>query len=125
MKLQLVDALAVIGLRRGLDPECLTPERDFVQIKRQYLLFAEHAFDALGKDRLLDLARVAIFVGQKQVFRDLLGNRRGTARTTAAEQIVPDRRGNPGIVDAAMAEKRLVLRREIGAHQHLGEIGIF
>ncbi len=90
MQFQRIGALAEIGLRRRLDTKSLPPQRDLVHVKREDLLLGQRIFDAIGEDRLLDLARIAIFLGQQQVFRHLLGDRRCAPRPTGAGQIVVD-----------------------------------
>ena len=119
-----IHALAEIGLCGRFDAERLTAKRDFIHIERNDLLLVQRAFDAIGKDRLLDLARVAIFVGQQQVFRHLLRDCRRPARAARARQIVENRDNNADIIDAAMAEEILVLCRQIGADEHRRKIGI-
>ena len=88
MQLQLIGTAPEIGLSCCFDTKCLTTQRDFIEVKREYLLLGQRIFYAIGKDRLFNLARVAIFIGQQQVFRNLLGDRLGTTRPAAAEDIV-------------------------------------
>ena len=76
---QFISAFGEIGLRSRLHAKGLTAQRNFIHIKRQNLLLGQRAFNTIGKDRLFNLAGIAIFICQKQVFRDLLRNRRCTA----------------------------------------------
>jgi hypothetical protein len=67
VQLKRVGALAEIGLRCGFNAKCLTPKCNLVHVERQDLLLVQRILNAIGEDRLLDLAGIAIFVGQQQV----------------------------------------------------------
>jgi len=122
---ELVHVLAEIGLGRGLDPEGLPAERDLVQIELEDLLLVQHAFDAPREDHFLELAGDRIFVADQDVLGDLLGNR-GTAASASAGpelgRIVDHGPGQPGVINPAVAPEALVLGREEGVDDGLGEI---
>ena len=119
MKLKLIDILVEIGAARRLHAERAAAERDFVEVQLEDLFLAQRILDPHRQDRLAHFAPVAELVGQQQVLGNLLGDRRGADGTAAARQIGDDRRGDARIIDAAVAEKRLVFGRQERTHQQL------
>ncbi len=121
---QVFQILVEIGVGGGGDAECVPPERDLVEIEFENLLLGQRVFDAERQDRLTRLAHIADFVGQQQVLCHLLRDGRRAARRIAADQPLPRRADQAGIIDAAMFEKRLVLGRQERADHQLGIFGI-
>ena len=83
MELKLVDILVEIGAARRLDAEAAAAERNFVEIKLENLFLGQRILDAHREYRLAHLAAIAELVGEQQILRDLLGDRRGADRTPA------------------------------------------
>ena len=125
VQLELIDVLVEIGAARRLHAESAAAERDFVQIQLENLFLGQRILDTHRKDRLAHLAAIAELIGEQQVLRDLLGDRRGADRAAAVAEVRDDRADDARIVDAAVAEKGLVLGREEGAHQKLRIFAIF
>ena len=80
---QMVGAMAEEAARRGVDAIGAAAEIDAVEIELEDLVLAELALQRERQDRLLDLAAEAAVVGQEDVARELLGDRRGRADAVA------------------------------------------
>ena len=114
---QLVDRLVEIFERRGGDAIGAQPEEDLVQIELEDLVLRVGLLDAQRQDRFLDLAVDALLVGEQEVLRHLLGDRRG------ADRPLPDAIGldvldhgaeDAVIVEAGVVVEVLVFRRDEG-----------
>ena len=127
VQFEIIDVLVEIGARCRLHPERTPSERDLVEIEFEDFLFGQHLFDAPGEDHFLELAGDRIFIAQKQVLGDLLGDGRTAHRALARAElggIIEHRIGCAEEIDPAVAEEGLVLGRQIGFDQLLREIGI-
>ncbi len=114
---QRVDRLVEIGLRRRLHPISVPPEEDLVEVELDDLFLGERILDALRQDRLAALAQIGDLVGQQQVLRHLLGDRRGADRAAAVGEVGEHRLRNARIVEPAVREEGLVLGRDEGVDQ--------
>jgi len=112
MQLEIAHVLVEIGPRCRLNAEALPPQRDLVEIEFEDLLLGQHALDSPREDHFLELARNRIFVADQDVLGDLLRDRRTATRTLARSElhrVVDHCADQPGKVDTAVAEERLVL----------------
>ncbi len=125
MKLQLVHAFVKIGLCCGLHTKRPPPQRNFIQIERQNLLFGECGFDPLGQQRFLQLADIGNLIIQQEDFGQLLGNGGGADGPAFAAQIADRCAYDPRKIDPAMFKKGFILRRKISVNQQFRKIGIF
>ena len=127
VQIEIADILVEIGARGGLDAETATAERDFVEIQFENFPLAQRILDPAGEDHLLQLARDRIFIAEQDVLGDLLGDG-GAAHGAFARShlagVIEHGIGRAAQIDAAMAEERLVLRRQIGLDQLGREIDI-
>ena len=83
-KRQLVERLLEIGVGRRGNPVSAGAEIDLVQINFEDAFLAQLVLDAVGEQRLLDLARDRDLVAEQEMPHDLLGDRRGADRPLAA-----------------------------------------
>ena len=91
------------------------PEIDFVEIELEDAILGISALDAHRQQRFLDLAGERHLVGQKEVLRDLLGDRRGTLWPPVRAEILRiqhHRARHAGEVDAAVLVEVLVFGGE-------------
>ena len=112
---EFVHRFVEIDQRRGGDAVGAEAEIDFVEIEFEDLVLRIGALDAHRQQGFLDLAGERHLVGQKEVLRDLLGDRRRALRTAVGAVILRvEHRGarHAGEVDAAVLVEILVLGRE-------------
>ncbi len=112
---EFIDRLVEIDQRRRGDAVGAKAEINFVQIEFENLVLRVGALDPHRQQGFLDLARERDLVGQKEVLRDLLGDRGGALRTAVGTEILRVEHGgtrHAGEVDAAMLVEVLVLGRE-------------
>ena len=83
---QLVHRFVEIDQRRGGDAVGAEAEIDFVEIEFEDAVLRIGALDAHRQQGFLDLAGEGDLVGQKEVLRDLLGDRRGALRTAVGAE---------------------------------------
>ena len=112
---ELVHRLVEIEQRGGRDAVGADAEIDFVEIELEDPLLRERALDLHREQRFLDLAGQRQFVGQQEVLRDLLGDRRRALRTAAGAVVLDV--GKAGArdareVDAVVLVEALVLGRD-------------
>src|SRR6185295_8888592 len=94
-------------------------EEDLVEVKLENLVLAEGLLDALGEQRLLQLALSGLFAGEQKILGHLLGDRGGADEfSRSAEQAilqVDENRAPDALpVEAGMAVEILVLSRQKG-----------
>lgn len=75
---KLIELLAVIELRRGRDAVGAVAEEALVQVQLEDLVLAQLALHAHRREHLGELARVAVFIAEEELARDLLGDGRTT-----------------------------------------------
>ena len=112
---QFVHRFVEIDQRRGGDAVGAEAEIDFIEIEFEDAVLRIGALDAHRQQGFLDLAGEGDLVGQKEVLRDLLGDRRGALRTLVGAKVLRIRHGrarHAGEVDAAVLVEVLVLGRE-------------
>ena len=112
---EFVHRFVEIDQRRGRDAVGAEAEIDFVEIEFEDAVLRIGALDAHRQQGFLDLAGEGDLVGQKEVLRDLLGDRRGALRTPVGAEILRIQHGgarHAGEVDAAMLVEVLVFGRE-------------
>ena len=127
MQVEVAHVLVEIGTRCRLHAEAAAAERNFVEVKLEDFFLAQNILDPARKDHLLEFAGHGVFVTEQQDLGKLLRDRRSADRALVRAvfgSVVDNCIGRAGHIDAAMAEEGLVLGREIGADQPLGEIGI-
>ena len=108
----MIGAMAEEIPRRGVDSVGAAAEIDAVEIKLEDLVLAELAFEREREDRFLDLADEAAVVGQEDVARELLGDRRGRADLVALDDRRAERAGDADRIDADVAAEAPVLGRD-------------
>ena len=109
---EFVHRFVEIDQRCGRDAVGAEAEIDFVEIEFEDAVLGIGALDAHRQQGFLDLAGERHLVGQKEVLRDLLGDRRGALRTPVGAEILRIQHGgarHAGEVDAAMLVEVLVL----------------
>ncbi len=112
---EFVYRLVEVDQRRRRDAVGAEAEIDFVEIKFEDAVLGIGALDAHRQQGFLDLAGEGDLVGQKEVLRDLLGDRRRTLRAAIGAEILyidDGRARHAGEVDAAVLVEVLVLGRE-------------
>ena len=82
-QLQLPKRFVKIIQRRRRNAVTATPKINFVEIKRQNLVFAKSAFHPKRQDCFFDFAFNRNFICQQEILGNLLGNGRGTNRAPA------------------------------------------
>ena len=112
-------ALAEIFLRRRLDPIGARTEVDAVEIELEDLILRIPALEPQRQDRLLDLARQRALLGQEQVLRQLLGQRRAALDAAPPDHVAHERARDADGIDADMVVEPPVLDR----HESLRQIG--
>jgi hypothetical protein len=110
---QLVDRLVIVGQRGAGDAVGAEAEENLVEVEFENAVLRIGLLDAEGQDRFLDLALVGLVLGEQEVLRHLLGDRR-RALARAGLQIVDHGAEEAGHVDAGMLVEILVLGREEG-----------
>ena len=118
---QIAHMLAEVILRRRLKPIRPVPQIDLVGIQRKDLVLGEHALDLHRQQYLLQLAPIRLLVGQKQIPRQLHGQRGRALRPAARVQVPPRRAHRPHQVHSPVPLERLVLNREQRLPQHRRE----
>ena len=117
---QVGDRLAEICLRRGLDAVGIPPEEDLVEVQLEDLLLGELRLDPPRQYRFLQFARDRHLAVLEQVLCQLLRDRRcadGPLVGAERADVGPHRAHDAGIIEAAMLEEGLVLRRDVGVDQ--------
>ncbi len=108
--------------RRGVDAIAAAAEIDLVQIKLEDLVLREFPFERHRQDHLAQLARPGVAVREKDVARQLLGDRRGTLEAAAGAAVLHrDDRGarHADGVDAGVIAETPVLDRDHRVLHHL------
>ena len=106
--------LAEIDLRGRGKPVGALAEVDLVEVDLEDLLFRECLLDLQCDQDLVDLAGVAAFVREKEIARELHGDRAGPLGLAARRQIGKRRAGNTQKVDAAVGKETVVLGGQDG-----------
>ncbi len=122
-KREFAQRLVPIGLRRSSDAVGARAEIDLVHIEFEDLLLGEGAFDANGKDRLLQLALNRLVARQEEVLGHLLGDGRGADDAPPRLHIahIGDDGADDALnIEAAMLIEILVLGRDEGLDDALG-----
>jgi len=121
-QVELRGGLAEIAPRRHLDAPRPTTEIDRIEIQRQDLRLGEHALEPGCNEDLADLALVGNVISHQQILGYLLGDGRSALRPSGFRQISQERPDHSTLVDAFVLEETLVLRRDEGFPDKLGDI---
>ena len=106
--------LAEIPLRCRRDAVSPRPEISGVEVASEDLVFAEPCLEPQSNNHLLHLPAQRTFRGQISQPDELLGDRAGPFKPTAATQIVPSRAQNAAEIDPAMRVEPPVFDRHDG-----------
>jgi len=106
---QLVDVLAEVGLRPGLESVRVVPEVDGVDIALKDLTLRHGRFEAQGQGRLLDLAVGLLLGAQEGDLDELLGDGGPTLEDAPALDIDAHGPGHGAHVDRAVFVEPVVL----------------
>ncbi len=112
---EFVHGFVEIDQRCGGDAVGAEAEIDFIEIEFEDAVLGIGALDAHRQQGFLDLACEGDLVGQKEVLRDLLGDRGGALRPAVGAKVLRIHHGgarHAREVDAAVLVKILVLGRE-------------
>src|SRR5208337_4479478 len=101
--------LAEVIVRAGLESVNAVAEVNLVGVQGEDLLLGEAPLDLDGQHRLLDLAPEITVGREKQVARELHGERRGALRAALLKNVAPGRAEHAPNVHAPVACKFLVL----------------
>ncbi len=121
LRLELVEGLVEIGLRRRSHAKRVLAEEDLVEVEAKDLLLVQRGFEPGGEDQLLDLALGRAVGREQEVFHHLLGDRRGAAQPAAARRF--QRRGHHAAHVIALVDVEvLVLGRDKGVFHQIGNL---
>ena len=123
-QVQVAGVLVEVGAGRGLHPVGALAQVDLVQVEVEDLLLGEHALDAVGENRLGQLAQVALFRGEQQAAGDLLGDGRAALAAAAGEQVVDGGPGDGPAVQAGVLPETAVLGGDKGPGQECGHLAV-
>ena len=112
---------AEIELRRRVDAEGAAAHVGAVEIELQNLVLRQPRFEPQREERLLHLALDRSFVVQKQVLRELLGDRGAALHHAAGPRVGGDGAQGAGHVDAEMLVEAPILGGEHRLDQMVGE----
>ena len=121
---QIFGVLAEEKLRCGLEAVPSVAQVDLVAIEGKDLLLGEGALNLNGQISLLHLAAGGAFGGEKEVARQLHGQRGCALSAPAASEVVPQRSADAKNVDAPVRLKALVFNRDHGLAQHRRKVVI-
>ena len=113
--------LAEIILRRRLHAERAAAHIGAVEIEAEDLLLRQVMFQPEREIGLLDLARDRTLVGQEQIFRQLLRDRRAALHDAAGMGVDGERAQRADDVDAEMLEEAPVLGRQHRLDEMVGQ----
>ena len=122
---ELVQRFAEVVQRRRGDAVRVEAEEDLVEIELENLVLAEGLLDALGEQRLLQLALGRLFAGEQEVLGHLLRDGRGADEPAAVAaqavlQVDERRPRDPLPVKPGVTVESLVLGRDERLDQLLG-----
>ncbi len=106
---QLVKGLAEIVESGGRDAIGVQAEENLIEIELEDLVLGEGLLDALGEERLLELALGGLLARQKEVFGDLLGNGGGANQLAAAAAHAGLQVHHNGATDALPVQAGMVI----------------
>jgi len=106
---QIARMLAEVVFRRRLEPIRPVSQVDLVRVHLEDLVLGEHPLNLHREQDLLDLPPIGLLIGEKQISRQLHGQRRRALRPTARMQVAPRRTHGAHQVHAPVALERLVL----------------
>jgi hypothetical protein len=110
---EVVDFLAEVGLRRGLDPVGAVAEVDRVEVRRDDLFLRPLVRELIGERRLAQLLEDrAVRLGLERVLDELLLDRGGALHGAFVQNILDESARDAADVDAAVGAKALVLDRD-------------
>ena len=124
---ELIGRFGEIGLGSGFDAIGVAAEENLVEVKLEDLLFGELLLDPAGEDGFAEFAADGDFIGEQQVFCDLLGDSGGADRALVVEEAADeagDGGGDAGIIQAIMGEEGFVFSRDEGLDDEWRHFGI-
>ena len=121
-RVQVLERLGEIDLRRGREAVRPLPEEDLVDVQLEDLVLGQVGLDLPGQQHLAQLAGDGLFPGQEEVPGDLHRDRPG-ALLGAAGQVGDRRPEHRQIVDAAMLVEALVLGGQNGLFHDIRDFG--
>ena len=119
---QVLGVLGEVELRGGLKAVHAAAQVDLVAVEGEDLLLGEGALDLDGEIGLLDLADGGAVGGEKEIARQLHGERGGALGAAVAAQVVPERAGDAEDVDAPVRLEALVFNGDDGLAQDRGKV---
>ena len=105
---------AEIALRRPLDAVSAGAEIDAVEIEFENLRLGEFVFEPQREHDFLKFAGDGAFLGEEQIFGELLGDGRAALRRAAMKYVGDERARDAERIDAAMRVKAAVLDGDEG-----------
>jgi hypothetical protein len=109
---ELVERLAVIGLRGCGEAVSALPEVDLVHVQLEDLLLGQAVLDLEGEQRLVELAREGLLRREEEVARHLHGDGARSLPPPARYQVRPGRAHHTDIVDPRVLVEAFVLGRD-------------
>ncbi len=119
---QILGVLAEIKLRCGLEAVHSAAQIDLVAVEGEDLLLGEGALDLDGEICLLNFAGGGALGREKQVARQLHGERGCALRAAVAADVVPGGAGDAEDIDAPVRLEVLVFNGDDGLAQHRRKI---
>src|SRR3984885_15567898 len=110
---QVVDFLAEVGLRGGLDPVCAIAKIDRVEVGGDYLFLRPSTRELVGERCLAELLEDrAVGLRLQGVLDELLLDRGGSLDCAFVLDVVDERANDAADVDPALGVEALVLNRD-------------
>src|ERR1035438_512274 len=121
-QVEVAGVLGEVELRSSLEAIHSMAEINLVAIKGEYLFLGEAALDLYGQICLLELARGGALGGEKEVARQLHGERGCALSAAVVAQVVPDGSHDAEDIDAPMGLEALVFNGDDGLAQDGGKV---
>ena len=109
--------LAEVKLGSGFKAVHSAAQINLIAVEGENLLLGEGALDLNGEKRFLDFARRGAFRGEKEVARQLHGERGSALSAAVAADVVPRGTGDTEYIDAPMRLEALVFNGDDGLAQ--------
>ena len=93
-----------------------------IDVKLKDLVLAQVVLDLEGEQHLVELARQRLFLGEKEISRDLHGDRAGTLLDSARGKVGIGCAQYPDVVDAAVLVETVIFSGENGLLHQFGHI---
>ena len=113
-----------ILLGRGLHAVSPVPQEDVIQIDVEDLFLAQVIVDAVGQDRLPDLAGEALLGGEQDALHHLLGDGAAAFHHVAGLQVAEEGPGDAGEVHPGVLEEAGVFGGHKGQDQVPGQAAV-